>query len=73
MPFTVLGNAFYPLFCEKRDCDIIVYYKSGFLCSSYGSEQPSDGAGVVVGAGGSGHPVPALVLWMATRWKEKCR
>lgn len=50
----------------------VFYYKFGFLCSSNGSEQQSDGAGVVVGVGGSGHSVPALVLWMATRWKEKC-
>lgn len=48
------------------------HYKLGLLCSSNGSRQQSDGAGVVVGVGGSGHPVPALVLWMATRWKEEC-
>ncbi|KAK5854155.1 hypothetical protein PBY51_015251 [Eleginops maclovinus] len=40
--------------------------------SCNGSEQQSDGAGVVVGVGGAGHPVPALVLWVATRWKEEC-
>lgn len=61
-----------PWSSENGDGDIIVYYKFGFLCSSNGGKQQSDGAGVVVGAGGSGRPVPALVLWMATRWKEKC-
>lgn len=54
------------------DCDIIVLIITGFFCSYDGSKQQSDGAGVVVGAGGAGHPVPALVLWMATRREEEC-
>ena len=59
---------------EKKNCDCcsFFYYKFGFLRSSNGGELQSDGAGVVVGVGGSGHPVPALVLRMATRWEEKC-
>lgn len=73
---TVLVTALYPLdcwprSCEKGDHDITIYYKFVFLCSSNGSKQQSDGAGVVAGVGGTGRPVPALVLWVATRWEEK--
>lgn len=50
----------------------VAYHRFGFPCSSDGSEQQSDGAGVVPGAGASGHPIPALVLWMVTRWEKKC-
>lgn len=48
---------------------IITYL--AFPCRFNEGEQQSCGAGVVVGTGCPGHSVPALVLWMATRWKEK--
>lgn len=47
------------------------YYIFGFPYSFNEGKQQSYGAGAVVGIAGSGHSVPALVVWMATRWKEK--